>query len=660
MNHLSRAASHHRRPSRRLAHTLIPAALALVSAACTSVPASTGAEPATAASALPRENFDYRGWDAYLGGSESSQYSALTQITKDNVNQLQVAWTYETGPSQPPQFNPIVADGKMFVLRGDGKIAALNPATGQEIWQSATTGRIGVRGINYWQSDDGADRRLVFLNDGLVRAIDTRTGQYIPNFSIDLREALPEGSVVPARPLMTNNPGRVFEDTYIVSLPAGAYDYASSPADIQAYDIRTGALKWVFNVVPRIGQFGSDTWPEKDREKFGGVHNWSESTIDPELGIAFIPTGTARYDFYGGNREGDNLFANSIVALNARTGERLWHFQTIHHDLWDFDLPNAPKLMTITKDGKKIPIVVLASKTGFIYAFDRRTGEPVWPIEERPVPASDVPGEKASPTQPFPTWPLPFARQSFTEADINPYLPEADKENLRRILRESRNEGLYTPPSLRGSISMPGHNGGTNWGNTAVDPINQRFFVVSREIPLLIKLNEDNRPEALAAMPNGSPETNPYKSPVNFLLQSNGMVAIKPPFSYLTAYDMNTGEIIWRIPNGTISTLEAQGVADVGAQASRGGPVATASGLLFVGTATDRTFRARDAATGAELWEHKLDAATEGVPAVYEAGGRQFVTIPVGGVGHFANNLGLGEPGPSKYVTFALPAGGAR
>ena len=643
---------------------LFPVSLALACVACATAGTETAPAPGASTAALPREAFDYTGWDAYLGGSESSQYSALTQITKDNVNQLRVAWTYESGPGQPPQFNPIVADGKMFVLRGDGKIAALDPATGRELWQSGTTGRIGVRGINYWQSADGSDRRLVFLNDGLVRAIDTRTGRYIENFSIDMRDALPEGSVTPPRPLMTNNPGRIFEDTYIVSLPAGAYDYASSPADIQAYDIRTGALKWVFNVVPRIGQFGSETWPEKDREKFGGVHNWSESTIDPELGIAFIPTGTGRYDFYGGNREGDNLFANSLVALDVRTGKRLWHFQTVHHDLWDFDLPNAPKLMTITRDGKKVPIVVIASKTGFVYAFDRRTGEPIWPIEERPVPPSDVPGEKASPTQPFPTWPQPFARQSFTEADINPYLPEADKEKLRQILRESRNEGLYTPPSQRGTVSMPGHNGGTNWGNTAVDPLRQRFFVVSREIPVIIKLHELPNEEALARakerMPNAGADTYPYTSPVNFLLQSNGMVAIKPPFSFLTAYDMNTGNILWRIPNGTVTPLQEQGVADVGAQASRGGPVATASGLLFVGTATDHTFRARDAATGAELWEYKLDAATEGVPAVYAVDGRQYVTIPVGGVGHFANNLGLGEPGPSKYVTFALPAQGVR
>jgi len=654
---LTRAQSHRRQVTGRFARTLASASASIALLAAAGAMAQD-ARPAASSAQLPAENFDYTGWDAYLGGSESSQYSALSEITKDNVNELGVAWTYMAGDGQPPQFNPIVANGMMYVLRGDGKIAALNPATGQEIWQSETTGRLGVRGINYWQSDDGTDRRLVFLNDGMVRALDARTGKYVENFSIDLRTALPEGHAETPRPLMTNNPGRIFEDTYIVSLPAGAYDYASSPADIQAYDIRTGELKWVFHVVPRVGEFGSETWPEKDREKFGGVHNWSESTIDPELGIAFIPTGTARYDFYGGNREGDNLFANSIVALDVRTGERLWHFQTVHHDLWDFDLPNAPKLMTITKDGEQIPVVVLAVKHGFVFVFDRRTGEPIWPIEERPVPASDVPGEKASPTQPFPTWPKPFSRLEFTEDDINPYLPEADQEKLRELLRTSRNEGLFTPPSLEGSISMPGHNGGANWGNTAADPERQRFFVVSRDIPLLIKLNPDNRPEALAAMPNGNPDLNPYKSPVNFLLQSNGMVAIKPPFSTLTAYDMNTGEIMWQVPNGEIMTLEQQGITGVGSQAPRGGPVATATGLLFVGTATDRKFRARDAATGEILWEHELPAATEGVPAVYGVDGRQYVTIPVGGVGHFANGLGLPEPGPSQYMTFALPTSG--
>ena len=657
MDTTPRATSFRRKAFGRIARPLIPATLALLSAACATTATEDG--PASASAAQAKGDFDFVGWDAYLGGSDSSQFSALTQVNKDNVNQLQVAWEYQTGAGQPTAFNPTIANGMMYVTTGDGKIAALDPATGREIWKSETTGRISGRGVNFWQSKDGSEKRLVFLNDGLVRAIDATTGKYIPDFSIDVRNALPAGSAPTPRPLMTNNPGRIFEDTYIVSLPAGAYDYASSPADIQAYDIRTGALKWVFHVVPRVGEYGSDTWPEKDREKFGGVHNWSEFTIDPETGIAYIPTGTARYDFYGGNRPGNNLFANSIVALDARTGKRLWHFQTIHHDLWDFDLPNAPKLMTITKDGKKIPVVIVAAKHGFVFVFNRLTGEPVWPIEERPVPASDVPGEKASPTQPFPTWPEPFARQSFTEADINPYLPEADQAALREKIRGSRNEGLFTPPSLRGTISMPGHNGGVNFGNSAVDPMHQRFFVVSREIPVVIKLNPDNRPEALAAMPNGDPSLNPYKSPVDFMLQPNGMVAVKPPFSFLTAYDMNTGKILYRIPNGESLGLEAQGVTGTGSQAPRGGPVATASGLLFVGTAGDRTFRARDAATGKVLWEHKLDAATEGVPAVYEVGGRQYITLPVGGDGLFSQK-GNPTPGPSRYVTFALPAGAGK
>jgi len=605
---------------------------------------------------LPAENFDYVGWDQYLGGSDSAQYSALTQITPENVDELQVAWEFPVGEGPAPQFNPIVVDGTMYVQTGDGQIAALDPATGRQLWKSDTTGRISTRGINYWQSADGSDRRLVFLNDGLVRAIDARTGKYIPNFSVDLRDALPAGSVVPERPLMTSNPGRIFEDTYIVSLPGGSNN-GSYPSNIQAYDVRTGALKWTFNMIPRVGEFGSETWPEKDREKFGGGHNWAEFTVDPELGIAFIPTGSPRFDFYGGNRPGDNLYGNSLIALNARTGERLWHFQTVHHDLWDYDLPNAPKLMTITKDGKKIPIVVVAAKHGFVFAFNRLTGEPVWPIEERPVPASDVPGEQASPTQPFPTWPLPFGRQSFTEADINPHVPPEDQEKIRQLLRESRNEGIFTPPSIRGSISMPGHNGGSSWGGTAIDPERQRLFVVSREIPTHNKLNPDPRPEATAGMPNASPEVGAYGSPYNFIMQSNGMVAIKPPFSFLTAYDMNTGEQLYHIPNGESWVLQQQGVTGAGAQAPRGGPVATASGLLFVGTAGDRTFRARDAATGEVLWEHKLDAATEGVPAVYEAGGRQYVTIPVGGDGLFPHK-GQPTPGPSRYVTFALPAGG--
>lgn len=606
---------------------------------------------------------DYATWDASGSGADSAQYSSLNQINRANVSQLQVAWSYETGAGQPPLFNPVIGGGRMYVQNGAGKLVALDPATGRELWVSNLEGRVGSRGVNYWEGTGGAPSRLMVLNNGILRAVDAATGQAIPGFGtnggVDLRDALPRDAAIPGSPLMTNNPGRIYGNTIIMSLPAGAYDYASAPANIQAYDVVTGALKWSFNTVPREGEFGYDTWPAgEDRSQYGGVHNWSESTVDTELGIVFIPTGTPRYDFYGGNREGDNLFGNSLIALDANTGERLWHFQIVHHDLWDFDLPVAPKLMTITRNGQQVPIVIQATKHGFVFAFDRRTGEPIWPVEERAVPASDIPGEHASPTQPYPSWPQPFMRQSFTEADINPHLPEADQAALRENLRNVwRNEGMFTPPSVRGTVSMPGHNGGTNWGNVAVDPARQRLYVVSRELPILLKLTADPRPEALAAMPNAGPDNVPYRWPVNFMLQSNGMVAIKPPFSTITAYDMNTGNQLYQIPNGEMMNLEAQGITGVGAQTPRGGPVATAGGLLFVGTASDRAFRARDADTGAVLWEHRFDAATEGVPAVFMVNGRQYVTVPVGGEGHFLGGLGLGTPGTSRYVTFALPVG---
>jgi quinoprotein glucose dehydrogenase len=541
-----------------------------------------------------------------------------------------------------------------------------------EIWRNANEGQVGARGMNYWESEDRSDRRLLYINGGHLTAIDARTGETVTSFGtngrVDLRVGL-EGDINAIRALQTSNPGRIFEDLMIVSLPAGGAGYASSPADIHAYDVRTGELEWIFHTVPRAGEFGADTWPEQGLGNYGGVHNWSESTVDAERGIAYIPTGTARYDFYGGNRHGANLFGNSIVALNARTGERLWHFQTIHHDLWDYDIPQNPKLLTINVNGREIDAVAQATKQGFLFVFDRVTGEPVWPIEERPVPQTDVPGEQSWPTQPFPTAPPPFARQSFTEADINPYLPEADKQKLREILRTHRNEGLYTPPSLQGAIMLPGHNGGANWGSSAVDPIRGRFYVVSKELPTTANLRPPQPagaggrpgggppgpPGPTAPPPNAGPDFVPYQAPVDFMLQSNGLSALGPPWSQLTAYDLNEGEILWQIPNGSVTGLARFGIEDTGSHAPRGGPVATGGGLLFVATSSDRKFRARDADTGEVLWQFDLPAASEGVPAVYAVGGRQYVALPVGGGGLFSQGLGQPEPGPGQYMVFALP-----
>ena len=390
------------------------------------------------------------------------QYSSLKQINKSNVKELEIAWKYETGPGTYV-FNPDVVDSVMYVLAEKNTVVALDAATGKQLWAHPNMGAVGARGMNYWENKDRSDRRLFFINAGFLTAIDARTGQTINSFGdngrTDLRIGLDRD---PGRALQTSNPGRVFENLIITPLPAGNATYDSTPADIHAYDVVTGKLVWVFHVVPHPGEFGYDTWPPDAWKTVGGVHNWNEMTVDEKRGIAYFPLGTARYDFYGGNRKGNDLFGNSLLALDARTGKRLWHFQLVHHDLWDYDLPVAPKLLTVKHNGKNVDAVAQATKFGFLFVFDRVTGEPLWPIEERPVPQSDVPGEFSSPTQPFPTKPPPFARQSFTEKDIDPFATEAEQAAIREVLMNSRNEGLFTPPSLRGSISAPGHNGGAN------------------------------------------------------------------------------------------------------------------------------------------------------------------------------------------------------
>jgi glucose dehydrogenase len=618
---------------------------------------------------------DYTTWQSYAGGPHSSQYTALDQINKSNVARLEVVWRLPL--EQNVLFNPIVVDGVMYVLRGN-EIVAVDAATGDEIWAHPHEGPVSPRGINYWQNEDGSDRRLVYLNAGFLTALDAATGETIESFGdggrVDLRDALAaEGrDISNVRPLTTSNPGRIFEDLMIVSLPAQGAGYESTPGDVHAYDVVTGELRWVFHSIPHPGEFGYDTWPEDAYRSAGGVHNWSELTVDEENGIVFIPFGSPRYDFFGGDRPGDNLFGNSLVALNARTGERLWHHQLVHHDLWDYDLPQAPKLLTIRRDGRDIDVVAQATKHGFLFVFERTTGEPIWPIEEREVPQSDVPGEHASPTQPFPTAPPPFAVQTFTAEDINPFLPENEQEMLRERLRYARNEGLFTPPSFEGSIGMPGHNGGANWGGSAVDPINGELYVVSKNLPVMLRVEvtaeepsartvvggvvtpeqaEAARAEARAAADEGDVR---YASPYDFMLSpTTGMAAIGPPWAHLTAYDLNTGEIKWRVPHGTVPSLGES----TGAHMPRGGPLVTAGGLVFVATASDRMFRAYDRDNGDVVWSYELPSGSEGIPASYEIDGRQYIALPVAaGNGLFPPRLGGAEqPADERaYLVFAL------
>jgi len=633
-------------------------------------------------------------WRQYLGGADSSQYSALDQINKKNVAQLQVAWTYPVEDMRTYRFNPIVVDNVMFTLAKNLSIVALDAATGKEIWTHENQGAVGDRGINYWESADRTDRRLLYINAGFLTAVDAATGKTIETFGdkgkVDLRLGL-NRDVTNVRPLQTGNPGRIFDNLIILSLPAGGAQYVSNPGDTHAYDVRTGKLVWTFHSVPEKGEFGADTWPDAALAGGGGVHNWSELTVDEARGIAYIPFGTARFDFYGGNRIGNNLFGNSLVALDARTGKRLWHFQAVHHDLWDYDFPVSPKLLTVRHDGRNVDVIAQASKQGFVYVFDRVTGQPLWPIEEKPVPQSDVPGEVSSPTQPIPTAPPPFARQSFTEKDINPYLTPEEQAGLRELLKNSRNEGLFTPPSLKGSIQMPGHNGGANWGSVAVNPTKGTFFVVSKNLPTYDILVPPGAPTGRgragggagragapaaggpegaargpaapsappAPIPGAPPGFVAYNSPYSFMNNyANGMSAIGAPWSHLTAYDLNTGKIMWQVPDGEMPGLPG-GKTVAGSYAPRGGVTATAGGLLFVGTSSDRKIRAYDQDTGKALWSVDVPAAVEGVPTVYEVGGREYVVFCVGGGrGLFAPRPGTGiaaDPAPAQYIAYTLP-----
>ncbi len=604
----------------------------------------------------PAAEKSFSTWNQYLGGADSSQYSSLKQINKSNVRQLEVAWTYPTGPGTFV-FNPIVVDGVMYALAQNNTLVALDASTGKEVWTHPNSGAVGTRGINYWESKDHSDRRLFYINAGFLTAVDARTGKTINSFGdngrTDLRVGLDRD---PGRALQTNNPGRIFENIIITPLPAGNASYGSTPADIHAYDVLTGKLLWTFHVIPHPGEFGYDTWPPEAWKTVGGVHNWNEMTIDEKRGIAYIPLGTARYDFYGANRKGNDLFGNSLLALDVRTGKRLWHFQLIHHDLWDYDLPVAPKLLTVKHDGKNVDVVAQATKFGFLYVFDRVTGTPLWPIEERPVPQSDVPGEWSSPTQPFPTKPPPFARQSFTEKDINPFATEAEQAAIRDLLKNSRNEGLYTPPSLAGSVSAPGHNGGANWGMVAVDPPKGFLYVITKEHPTIDRLQLPGQGREPPSKDEGFVR---YNSPVNFITQTGGLSAMGPPWSTLTAYDLNSGTIRWQVPNGGVLQLEKDGHSGTGARAPRGGPVVTASGLIFAATASDHKIRAYDEDTGAVLWEYETPIGSDGVPAVYEVGGREYIAFCVAA----GDGLNLGArrnnpqsaPPPNAYMVFALP-----
>ena len=442
--------------------------------------------------------YDHKTWKQYGGGPDQSKYFDGSQITRENVSQLKVAWIYPSGDSLFYFFSPIVVDTMMYVLAKNFSLVAVNALTGKEIWIHANLQGISRRGINYWESNDKNDKRLLITLNNTLQAIDALTGKSIMTFGnkgyVDLRENLDR---VPSsiRRIQAMMPGFVFKDLVIVGSAPGE-NYFSPPGYVRAYNVVTGKLEWTFHTIPQPGELGYDTWPKEAYRYAGAVNVWSEISIDEKRGIAYLPIGSPTYDYYGADREGSNLFGNCLVALDALTGKRLWHFQTVHHDLWDYDLASAPQLITVNHDGKRIDAVAVATKNGFMFVFDRVTGEPLWPIEEKPFPASEMPGEKSWPTQPIPTVVPGFTRHEVTKETLNPYFSEELKQQWYKRLDSARS-GLFVPPSDKyETVMMPGALGGANFGNTASDPEKGMVYILTEEHASIYKLNKVRPPQA--------------------------------------------------------------------------------------------------------------------------------------------------------------------
>jgi glucose dehydrogenase len=603
--------------------------------------------------AFPGLAQDHKSWSDYGGAADSSQYSALSQINHSNVGKLRVAWSYPTADGNKYSFNPLIVDNCLYVLARNNSIVALEASTSREIWTHPAdpgTTIITNRGINYWESPDRAERRLLYASNHFLHALDARTGHTILTFgkagAVDLKQGL-DRDPASISLVQSTTPGRVFEDLLILG-SATNQGYGSAPGDIRAFDVRTGKLVWTFHTIPRPGEFGYETWPKDAWKRVGGANVWSELSLDRKRGVVYAPTASAKYNFYGVDRRGANLFADCLLALDARTGKRLWHFQMVHHDIWDYDNPAAPKLLTVQHNGQAVDVVAQVTKQGFVWVFNRVTGEPLWPVEERPVPRSDMPGEETWPTQPFPLKPPPFARQKFTVDDLSPFLSPEDRARFRDEILSARNEGLFTPPSRRGTIQMPGNNGGANWGNAAADPANGALFVVSKDLPALLRLDTDAHADRALAASAGER----YYSGFGFMFASDGLSPIAPPWTSLTAYDLNEGTIRWKVPLGEVPQLASKGFTNTGSHFPKVSPVVTAGGLIFTGT-RDGKVRALDVADGKVLWEYQLDAALEGMPAVYEVNGRQYIVFCA------SAQTGLTPATQVKirgaYVAFALP-----
>jgi len=590
-------------------------------------------------------------WQSAGRDPGAQRFSPLTQITASNVSTLQVAWTYDTG-SPGLQATPLVIGGMMYVTGGKS-VFALEPETGKQIWRFDAAGPVSRRGVAYWPGDANHPPRLFAgAGEGRMAALDAKTGALAADFGeagfVDLKRSV-RGDVDGEFALLS--PPVVYKDLVITGGSNGENEPSSGLyGDIRAWDARTGRLVWSFHTVPRAGEPGVETWQGDSWKNRSGTNAWSFMTLDVERGLLFAPTGSPTSDFYGADRAGRNLYGNSLIALDANTGKLRWFQQLVHHDIWDWDIPAAPTLIEVTRGGKRIPAVAQMTKMSLLFIFDRTTGEPLFGLEERPVPQSDVPGEATSPTQPFPLRPPPLARTAFDpKKDFYDLTPE-HSAYCRDLWEQHKmyTKGMFTPPGLDGTLVMfPSTLGGGNWSGLSYDARRGRVFTNIMNLGQVARMEHRAAP-AKGRLPYG--RTGPWGTPYGrFWNPKTRVPCSAPPFGELVAVDINNAAIAWRVPLGEFSDLKARGVPATGAP-NIGGSITTASGLVFIGASIDGHFRAFDADTGKLLWDTTLDASAHATPMTFIGrDARQYVVVAAGGAGLLASSPG------TKFVAFALP-----
>jgi glucose dehydrogenase len=591
-------------------------------------------------------------WPAYAHDPAAQRYSPLTQINTSNVSKLKLAWQYGTDPGAidlnpgtraltATEAVPLVVGGILFTPTLHHSIVALEPESGKEIWKyDLGTAAAPLRGVAYWQGDQTIPAEILAgTSDGRLLAINAKTGKLVPGFGkegvLDLRPGVADK--FPTAAYHMASPGVIYRNL-IITGAQGKEDDPDGPAmDVRAWDLRTGKLVWTFHTIPHPGEPGYETWPKDNWLTAGSPANWGSATVDAQRGLLFLPIGQPAAQYYGAARHGQNLYSSSIVALEAATGKVRWHFQLTHHDVWDYDAEAAPSLMDVVREGKKIPVVVAVSKPGLMFFLDRETGKSVYPVEERPVPQTDVPGEQTWPTQPFPLKPPPLARVSLQPEEIFTGEPEHEKfcRDLVAKIGGIHNEGPYTPYSSKEiRIIFPGQQGGPNYGGVSIDPKLSYVFVNARNVAGMGRLDKSKEGDQVAYRrfsPLGAGSFN-----ARFWDPATQMPCQQPPWAELMAVNANTGDIAWRVPLGTMDQMEAKGLHNTGAF-GQGGPIATAGGLIFIAGTIDKRLRAFDSRTGKQLWEAGLDAEGHTNPMTYMGrNGKQYVVIVSSGLSAFA------------------------